>query len=97
MVREESKRHHRIFSGENVFALLAGQPNIAYISYPDWMDGLYPDALSRGSGGNLADPTETWLLHRRSRRLWALRIPATSCIFQVYRLYTYRYRKYRIQ
>ena len=39
MVREESKRHHRIFSGENVFALLAGQPNIAYISYPDWMDG----------------------------------------------------------
>lgn len=39
MVREESKRHHRIFSGENVFALLVGQPNIAYISYPDWMDG----------------------------------------------------------
>ena len=34
MVREESKRHHRIFSGED-----AGQPNIAYISYPDWMDG----------------------------------------------------------
>ena len=42
MVREENKWHHRIFSGENVFALLAGQPNIAYISYSDWMTAILP-------------------------------------------------------
>lgn len=39
MVRQEIKRHHRIFSREDASALPEGQPYIAYISYSDWMDG----------------------------------------------------------
>lgn len=39
MVRQESKRHHRIFGGEDASALPEGQPYIAYISYSDWLDG----------------------------------------------------------
>ena len=39
MVRQESKRHHRIFGGEDASALPEGQLYIAYISYSDWMDG----------------------------------------------------------
>lgn len=39
MIRQEIKRHHRIFGGEDMSALPEGQPYIAYISYSDWMDG----------------------------------------------------------